>query len=365
MQVILSVAHWFLYHTVIAFLPGLDAQAVWALRIVIFLLAFSFMTAAMLSFRTSALPIRIFYKIAAIWLGFLNFFFLAACLCWLIWYALPVFGMHPDPATVRPLLCGVLNGLALLTGILGMLNALWIRTRRIIVPLPNLPLSWHGRRAVLLSDLHLGNINAAGFCRRIVRRVAALQPEVVFIPGDIFDGPHAAMDRLIAPFSDLAPPLGIYFSSGNHEEFGGLVHCHAAIARAGIHVLENQQVLVDGVRIAGISYGDATFPLRIRTLLDAMQLDRAQPAILLNHAPVRLPIVEQAGFSLQLSGHTHGGQVFPFTWFTWRVFGKFTHGLRRFGALTVYTSTGAGTWGPPMRVGSAPEIVLLEFQPAL
>jgi hypothetical protein len=78
--------------------------------------------------------------------------------------------------------------------------------------------------------------------------------------------------------------------------------------------------------------------------------------------PSRLPIVERAGVSLQLSGHTHGGQFAPFNWFTRRVFGKFTHGMNRFGALQVYTSTGAGTWGPPMRVGTHPEIVLLTFE---
>jgi predicted MPP superfamily phosphohydrolase len=89
--------------------------------------------------------------------------------------------------------------------------------------------------------------------------------------------------------------------------------------------------------------------------------ERTQPGILLNHAPARLPIVEQAGFSLQVSGHTHGGQFLPYTWITRRIYGRFTRGLHRFGSLQVYTSTGAGTWGPPMRVGTRPEIVLLEF----
>jgi uncharacterized protein len=91
-------------------------------------------------------------------------------------------------------------------------------------------------------------------------------------------------------------------------------------------------------------------------------LDRTRPAILLNHAPTRLPIVEQAGFSLQLSGHTHGGQVPPYTWITQSIYGRFTYGMNRFGALQVYTSTGAGTWGPPLRVGPPPEIVYLTFE---
>jgi hypothetical protein len=82
---------------------------------------------------------------------------------------------------------------------------------------------------------------------------------------------------------------------------------------------------------------------------------------LLSHSPRALPIAEDAGISLQLSGHTHGGQIFPFTWFTERIFGEYTYGLKRFGELMVYTSSGAGTWGPPMRVGTQPEIVLIQF----
>ena len=94
----------------------------------------------------------------------------------------------------------------------------------------------------------------------------------------------------------------------------------------------------------------------------ACSLDRDPPSILLNHAPTRLPIVEQAGFSLQLSGHTHGGQFIPFTWITRSVFGRFTSGSAPLRSLQVYTSTGAGTWGPPMRVGSAAGDCSLEFE---
>jgi uncharacterized protein len=101
--------------------------------------------------------------------------------------------------------------------------------------------------------------------------------------------------------------------------------------------------------------------MRVRATLEELRPGPDAASILLNHAPVRLPIVEQAGISLQLSGHTHGGQIFPYTWLTRRIFGRFTYGLHCFGALQVYTSTGIGTWGPPMRVGSAPEIVVLEF----
>ena len=125
--------------------------------------------------------------------------------------------------------------------------------------------------------------------------------------------------------------------------------------------MENEKVTVDGLHVAGVSWGVSLSPVQLHAALESMQLNPNEASILLNHMPSRLPLVERAGVSLQLSGHTHGGQVFPYTWMTRRIFGRFTYGLHRFGALQVYTSTGAGTWGPPMRVGTHPEIVLIQF----
>jgi hypothetical protein len=360
-QVLLFLAHWFLFHTWIAFWPGLGPAAGTELRTALFVLSFSFVAAALLSFRFSNFAITAVYKIAAIWLGLLNYLFYAACLTWLAWYAARALRI-PHAFAARPLIAAGFFAAAVLTGIFGMLNALWIRVRRITVQLPGLPASWRGRRAVVMSDLHLGNVNGAGFCRRVISLAAGLHPDIVFIPGDVFDGTVANLDRLIAPFKQFAPPLGIYFSTGNHEEFHDAAEYVKAIARAGVRVLANERVTIDGLHILGICYSESTYPLRVRATLENLSPGPGTASILLNHAPIRLPIVEQAGIGLQLSGHTHGGQIFPYTWLTHRIFGRFTHGLHRFGALQVYTSTGAGTWGPPMRVGAQPEIVVLEFE---
>jgi uncharacterized protein len=360
-QVILLLAHWFLFHTWIAFLPGLAPATQLAARAVLFALAFTFVAGALLNFRYSNFAASLAYKLAAIWLGFANFFFLGACLSWPVWYGMRLFG-SPDPAVVRPVILAGFFALAVLAGVHGMINALHIRVRRIPVTLPHLPLSWRGRRAVLMSDLHLGNINRTGFCRRVARLAAACNPDIVFIPGDLFDGTLGDLDQLVAPLRDLKPPLGIYFSTGNHEEFHDPAEYLKTIRAAGIRVLAQESVTVDGLHVLGLSYSQSTYPIRTRAALEQMSPGPGQASLLLNHAPIRLPIVEQAGISLQLSGHTHGGQIFPYTYLTRRIFGPFTHGLHTFGALQVYTSTGAGTWGPPMRVGSQPEIVVLEFE---
>jgi uncharacterized protein len=196
----------------------------------------------------------------------------------------------------------------------------------------------------------------------MVALARSFDPHIVFLPGDVFDGTHAEVDRLIAPFKELKPPFGVFFSTGNHEEFHDTALYVNAIRQSGIQVLANQRVTVDGLHVLGISYHESTYPLRVRATLESLRAGTEGASVLLNHAPVRLPIVEQAGVSLQLSGHTHGGQMIPFNWLTQRIFGRFTHGLHQFGELQVYTSTGAGMWGPPMRVGTEPEIVVMRFE---
>ena len=362
MQSLLLLVHWFIYRTLVVFWVDLGPAPTLALGAALFLLAFSFIVAALLSFNFSNWLVIAIYRIAAVWLGFLNFFFLAACLSWLANLALRLSPLAPNLPLLRPFIAATLFALAFMAGIYGMLNARWIRIRRVPVHLPNLPPSWRGRTALVVSDLHLGHVNGLGFSRRIARLAANLHPDVVFLPGDLFDGTRSDPDRLAAPFKQLSPPFGIYFSTGNHDEFGPTAQYAAALTRAGIRVLANEMVIVDGLQILGVPFGDSTNPIRLRATLDGLGLNRGQASILLNHVPNRLPLVEQAGVSLQLSGHTHGGQLFPFTWLTRRVFGKFTYRLQRFGGLQIYTSSGAGTWGPPMRVGTHPEIVLLQFE---
>jgi predicted MPP superfamily phosphohydrolase len=362
MQAFLCLAHWFIYRTFVVFQGNLSPAMTLVLGNAIFLLAFSFIAAALLGFTSSNWLVVGLYRVAAVWLGFLNFFFFAACLSWVAWFALLLSGLSHSPLHFRPLIAAVLFTLAALTGLYGLINARWIHIRRIPVTLPNLPESWRARTALVVSDLHLGHVNGVGFSRRIARMAARLNPDIVFIPGDLFDGTKSDPGRLAAPFKELSPPFGIYFSTGNHEEFGHAERYCETLARAGVRVLANEKVTVDGLQIVGIFYRDSTQLHRVHATLDALRLDRGHASILLSHAPNRLPIVEQAGVSLQISGHTHGGQLFPFTWFVRHAFGEFTLGLQRFGTLQVYTSSGAGTWGPPMRVGSSAEIVLLRFE---
>lgn len=357
MQGILLLAHWFIYRTWIVFWWPLSPLALLLLRTALTLLAFSFIAAAMLGFYFSSRPVSLLYRVASVWLGFLNFFFLAACLCRLTRLALEIAGLPVN----KPLIAAIFYGLAIAVTLFGLVNARFIRIRRIPIELDGLPQSWRGRTALVISDLHLGHVNGAGFSRRIAALAARLKPDIVLIPGDLFDGSKVDAKALAEPLRAIAPPLGSYFSTGNHDEFGDTALYDSILADIGIRILTNEKVTVDGLDIVGVDYGDAGYPIRLRATLDSLGLVPGRASILLSHVPNRLHIVEQAGISLQLSGHTHRGQLFPFTWFTRRAFGRFTHGLQRFGSLQVYTSSGAGTWGPPMRVGTSSEVVQLRF----
>jgi len=361
-QIFLFSAHWFLYSTWIAFCGDPGPVAGEVLRVALLVLGFSFVAAALLGFYFSNWLVRATYRVATVWLGFLNFFFWAACTSWLVWGALALSRMDPDAARHRAAITWFFLVAAIAVGVYGTINARWVRIRRVSVHLANLPLSWQGRRAMVFSDLHLGHINGVRFSKRIANLAVQLKPEILLIPGDFFDGTKTDPERMAAPFKKITPPLGIFFATGNHDEFGDTRHFLAALAGAGIRVLTNEKVIVDGLQILGVPYHDSTFPIRMRANLEGLCIDRNVASILLNHVPNRLPIVEEAGVSLQLSGHTHGGQFVPFNWLTQRVFGKFTYGLNSFGALQVYTSFGAGTWGPPMRVGTRSEVVLLTFE---
>lgn len=364
MQFLLLAAHIFLLRTAILFLPPLSASTVRWTTVGLIALSFSFISAAMIGFHYAGLWIRVYYRLAAIWLGFLNYFFWSACLCRLTIFAISHTAWAARLPEWRALIGSLYFALAVAVTLLGMANTRWIRVRRLTVKLDRLPEAWRGRRILMLSDLHLGNVNYLGYSQRAANLARRLEPEILLIAGDLFDGAQTDPELLLRPWQSVRPPLGVYFAAGNHDEIGGPDHYTAALRNAGIHVLKNERVRIDGLQLVGVAYSLANDPLRMKVLLEGMNLKQDGAAILLNHEPNRLSIAESAGVGLQLSGHTHGGQLFPFTLIVKWAFGRFQHGLHEFGALQVYTSTGCGAWGPPMRVGTVPEAVVLQLEPA-
>jgi uncharacterized protein len=357
-QSLLLLAHWFVYTTWVRFWGILDPASVSKLQFAMVILAVSFVAASLLAFRYFNAPVRFFYTVSAAWLGMASFFLLAASLCWIVYGASSVFGLHLKQRHIA----GDIFGAAILVSLYGIANASWTRVTRITVKLPNLPEAWRGRTAALVSDLHLGHVRGYGFAQKIVRMLELLRPDVVFLTGDFYDGTAADVNRLAEPCAKLSAPHGAYFVTGNHEGFRYPALYLEALKRTAVHILNNEMVTLDGMQIISVHYQDSVNPQRFRAVLQQAALDRARASILLVHSPHQLAIAEEEGISLQLSGHTHRGQFFPFTWIVSRIFGPYAYGLHPFGEMLVYTTSGAGTWGPPLRVGSDPEIVLIHLE---
>ncbi len=357
-QTILFGAHWLVYDTWVHFWGAPDPGSLSTLQIALAVLSVSFVTASLLAIRYSHSFVSWVYRLAAVWLGALNFLVWASCACWAVDAVLLLCGRHSDHRAV----VGLFFGLAVLATAYGAANANRIRMKRITVKLPNLPPAWSGRTVALVSDVHLGHVQGYGFARRIVEKIEGAQPDVVFIVGDLYDGVAADLNRLAQPWGQLSAPLGVYFVPGNHEEFADPGKYFDALRRWGIRALDGEAVRLDGLQIVGVRYRDTGHSERFRAVLQRAGVQRDLPSVLLSHAPRSLPIAEQEGISLQLSGHTHGGQFFPFMWVVSRAYGKYASGLNRYGCMTIYTSSGVGTWGPPLRAGADPEIVLIRFE---
>jgi predicted MPP superfamily phosphohydrolase len=327
------------------------------LKLVLGTLSFSFVAASLLAFRYTNAPVRAFYKAAAVWLGLLSFLFVAAVSSWTVFGLARLAGLNPN----FHLIAEILFGAAFALGLYGVINSNWTRITRTTVHLANLPEAWRGRKAALISDIHLGHVRNGNFLRRMVQKILREAPDAIFIAGDLYDGTAIDAARAAQPLSQLSAPQGVYFVAGNHEQFGDDGKYLNAISAAGVRVLTNEKIEADGVQIVGVPYRNA-HGSHFASILHGLRLDPHRPSILLCHAPDHPQVAEAAGISLQLSGHTHLGQFIPWSWFARRIYRQFVYGLSRIGQMQIFTSSGAGTWGPPLRLGSNPEIVLLKFE---
>jgi len=358
-QSVLWLGHLLLYKTWTFSPTGTaDRPGAFWIKLTLGVLSVSFIAASLLAFRYTNTAVRAFYRAAAVWLGLLSFLFIAALSSWIVFGVAQLAGLDINfHRTVEWLF-----GAAVVVGLLGVFNASLTRITRATVRLANLPVAWRGRKAALISDLHLGHVRNGSFLRRMVAKILKEEPDAIFIAGDLYDGTAIDAHRAAEPLSDLKAPHGVYFVAGNHEQFREDNKYLHAVAAAGVRVLSNEKVEADGLQIIGVPYRNATQDGQLASVLHGIGLDRDRASVLLTHAPDRPEIAEAAGVSLQLSGHTHLGQFIPWSWIARRVYRQFVYGLSRIGRMQVFTSSGAGTWGPPLRLGSNPEIVMLEFE---
>ena len=250
-QSVLFLTHFLLYETWTFSPAGSDTPgAVW-IKLVLGFLSVSFVAASLLAFRYTNAAVRAFYRICCGLVGsadlplsrggFLLDYFRSCAAGW-TGRELPSDG-------------GVAVRAAVLAGLYGVFNASWTRITRTTVRLANLPAAWRGRRAALISDVHLGHVRNGSFLRRMVAKIVKEEPDAIFIAGDLYDGTAIDAAQAAEPLNELAAPHGVYFVAGNHEQFGDDSKYLHAIAASGVRVLSNEKVEVDGLQIVGVPYG--------------------------------------------------------------------------------------------------------------
>ncbi|MET7457346.1 metallophosphoesterase [Streptomyces sp. NPDC005574] len=235
------------------------------------------------------------------------------------------------------------------------------RVKRVTVPLARLPRAAHGYRIAVVSDIHLGPVLGRGFAQKVVDTINGTQPDLIAVVGDLVDGSVKDLGPAAAPLAQLRARHGSFFVTGNHEYFSGAEQWVEEVRRLGVHPLENARTELAHFDLAGVNdvagESEGHGPDFTRALGGR---DRARACVLLAHQPVQIHQAVEHGVDLQLSGHTHGGQLWPGN-FVAAAANPTVAGLERYGDTQLYVSRGAGAWGPPTRVGAPSDITVIEL----
>lgn len=324
--------------------------------ILIFILASltgGFILIEIISHYTSNQLVNIIYFFFAVWLGAFFLLLIGFGLLDLGYALLKFAGLKAD---YRSLGIGLLS-LVLFISVYSVINAAGIKINKISLRFSNLE---NDVKIIQLSDVHLGAVHSMTYLEKIVRMANQLKPDFVLITGDLLNESDSIAGKDLAPLKNLQSTYGTYFVTGNHEKYFGVDKALSLIKEGNITALRNEIKNIGGIQLIGIDYPDSEFS-RHNEVLKNLETDKNLVSVLMYHPPSGTEEAEEKGINLQLSGHTHNGQIFPFSIFERLVF-KYVSGLHKLKNNSyLYVSAGTGTWGPPMRFLSQSEITEIDF----
>ena len=326
-------------------------------------LALAFLAGEVLEHKSSTAVGKVLTRIGAFWLGAMTWFFLAFLILDLAKLIFGFFSIHYLQETeVTQWSISLVTSVTFVAMFLGFLNARRIRIKPLSIKIdkPSQPL-----RIAAISDMHMGTIIGRKMVRQMVRQINSIQPDIVLMVGDQVDGnPHPVMQLdLGSELKKIESKYGVFAITGNHEFIGNAEICCAYLEAHGIKMLRDEAVEIAGIYLVGREDRAAKqfANMERKPLAELLApLDKTKPIILLDHTPFHLEEAEQNGVDLQLSGHTHHAQIWPWNFITKRVY-EVSWGYKKKGKTHVYVSCGAGTWGPPIRIGNTPEIMDVNF----
>ena len=370
---ILGLIHWFLYARLVSALELTGPALLWPLRVLTVLLAVSYILARIWEKSLPEPIVHALHWISSVWLGLMWELLWLTLLFFIVKVILLATGYwgRLDPAVV--LLIGRYSAItviavAVLLCAWGVRNAFGPATVvEVKVPVKNATPELKKLRIVLASDIHAGVIIGPKEVHRMAEQIEGLKPDLILLPGDIVDRSADDIMHLVDAFKEFKAPLGVFGTTGNHEYYAGLDGALAFCKAAGIRMLMNEMVeLPNGLVIAGIEDRTALAMHRHRPTVKEFLADVPpdKPVILMDHQPETHEALAagDAGADLVVSGHTHGGQLWPFTLLTRSTY-RFHHGYYSLdGKGHIIISDGIGNWGPPMRIDAPPEVVLITLE---
>lgn len=338
--IVFLILNYFIF-IIIGYLFNLSSFTVYSL---VFLLAVSYPVAALLERTVSHVLTRAFYTISSAWMGISIFllFLLGGYEILNLFFSIP-----PFTAGIAIIV------FASIISAYSILNSISLEIKNVEITIPNLK---RDMSIVQLSDIHIGSVRNSGFIKKIVKKTNTLNPDIVLITGDTVDGSAEIHPHMFDAVNNINAP--VFLILGNHEVYEGLENVLPVLKTVNINILRNEMVKIEDVQIIGVDYSFNRNHLK--DVLSRMEIDRLKSSILMYHVPTNLEVANEAGISLQISGHTHKGQLFPFNILGRLVFPYF-NGLYEYKDTQIYVSQGTGTWGPPMRLGSKNEITLLKL----
>lgn len=356
---VLFGSHYFVYFSIIHFFGVIDpASSKFILAIFAFLAVSFILSSALAHFRENIFT-RSYYFISSLWLGILANLVLASAVAWAIIGITSLLGLNSDYFVLGIFFFSLAVGYS----VYGVWNALHPRIKNITVTIPGLPAQWKNKKIVQLSDVHIGHVHKDAFMRYVVDKINLVNPEMVVITGDLFDGMDGDLDQPLKALNDIRADKGIFFVTGNHETFLGEKFVHTALNKTKVKMMKDEVIDIDGLKLIGINYPDHGETRDAVMIIENMKKDFLEkPNILLYHSPVNIKKFSEVGVNLQLSGHTHDAQIFPLGYVAKLIFKGYNYGLYPMGNYTLYVTNGTGTWGPPMRTGNIPEIVAITLQ---
>ena len=302
----------------------------------------------------------IVYSVSMIWVPMLTYMFLGSVILTIFVIVLPNSQKYSDIYNMAVYF--TVTASILLTGY-GVINAHKFVVRNIVIPKENeLSNVMQGKKIVLFADTHIGIVHKKNFLEKVANHINAQNPDIVLLAGDLVDGPKIDINSYLAPLKDINASTGVYYTPGNHEVYYGEQKPLYELTDSLVTGLRDKKLSFNGYDIIGLTYDAMEGKSAVIERLNKAGYNKNIPTILIIHEPKNNDVLQDAGVNLIVSGHTHGGQFWPYTIFVKKIFGKYYSGLNMNGNSASVTTVGIGTWGPAVRIGTKPEIISITFE---